>query len=360
MLQEIVNNFFPEETIFEVKPFGHGHINDTYKLTLANEKGHFILQRINTDVFRNPLGIAQTHLKLQQIIGSGEQEYSIARILPTKTQGILYTDKVGNAWRMTNFISDSYTIEVVKHGWEAYQAGLAFGWFVKVCSKLDASDFPEAIKDFHKLSFRLQQLDQAISENKSGRLDSVLYLVEFYKKREDSLMVIEKLVETGEIPLRIVHNDTKINNLLFRGQSAAAVIDLDTVGPGILYYDYGDALRTSGNTAAEDEKDLNKVDFNMNAFESFTKGFINQVKTIITPGEVEYFYKAPVLLTFIMGIRFLADYINGDTYYKTTYADHNLSRSLVQKKLIESMESRENQMKEIIKKALHQEKFITV
>ena len=353
MLQDVVKVFFPYNLAAEVKPFGQGHINNTYKLELRDEKKSYILQQINTEVFKYPHGICDTHNRLQDEIFKGQHPITIAELIPTADGKKLYTDQDGSVWRMTSFIENSYTIDVVEEDWQAFEAGNAFGWFAKACDKLDATTFKESIKDFHRLSFRLRQLDEAIAADRAGRLESVKDIVNFYKERQASVSKIETLVDKGKIPLRVVHNDTKINNLLFRDKNAAAVIDLDTVGPGILYYDYGDALRTSASTTEEDEKDLGKVGFNMDAFRAFTNGYIGQVKTIVTDEEEELFYMAPMLMTYIMGIRFLADYLNGDVYYKVAHKEHNIDRSKVQKKLIESMEMKVTEMKKIIANALN-------
>lgn len=353
MLERIVQQFFPDAAIAAIEPFGNGHINTTYKLDLKGNTDSFILQLINTDVFKDPQGIADTHARLQEAIFSGDQPLGIAELIPTVKGEKLYTDPEGGVWRMTTFIEDSYTIEVVDEAWQAMEAGNGFGWFAKACNELDATTFKESIKDFHRLSFRIWQLDEAIRENRAGRLDGIIDVVNFYKDRQETLSQIERMVDEGKIPLRVVHNDTKINNILFKGEKATAVIDLDTVGPGILYYDYGDALRTSANKAAEDEQDLAKVAFNMDAFKAFTKGYMAQVKPILSEEEANYFYLAPFLMTFIMGIRFLADYLNGDVYYKTAYIKHNIVRSSVQMKLIESMEAHEQEMKRIIEEALN-------
>ncbi len=352
MLQEIVKKFFPYSIVSGVKPFGNGHINNTYKVDIQGEAPGYILQRINTDVFKNPEGIADTHIRLEEAFSKSKQPISIAQIIPTALGQRLHIDAEGGVWRMTSYIADSYSIDVVKEEWQAFEAGNAFGWFAKACNKLNAADFKESIKDFHRLSFRIRQLNDAIAEDKAGRFESVIEMVQFFKYRESELSNIEKLVNQGKIPLRVVHNDTKINNLLFREQKVAAVIDLDTVGPGILFYDYGDALRTSANFALEDEKNLDIVAFNMVAFTAFTKGYINQVKTILSDDEEEHFYLAPFLMTYIIGIRFLTDYLNGDTYYKTAYKEHNLVRAAVQRKLIESMEVQKLQMIEVIREAL--------
>lgn len=352
MLNNIIKKFFPYSEVAEVKPFGHGHINNTYKLDLRDEKKSYILQQINTDVFKDPEGICDTHDRLQDEIFKGQHPITIAELILTADGKKLYTDQDGGVWRMTSFIEESYTVDVVEDDWQAFEAGNAFGWFAKACDKLDASTFKESIKDFHRLSFRISQLDEAIAADKAGRLESIKDIVIFYKERQASVSEIESLVDEGKIPLRVVHNDTKINNLLFRGKNAAAVIDLDTVGPGILYYDYGDALRTSASSAAEDEKNLSKVHFNIDAFRAFTNGYIAQVKTIVTQDEENLFYMAPMLMTYIMGIRFLADYLNGDVYYKVAHKEHNIDRSKVQKKLIESMEMQVEKMKQIIEDAL--------
>lgn len=352
MLQEIVNQFFPYHQVANIQAFGNGHINDTYKVDLRGEADSYILQRINTQVFPDPEGICDTHLRLQEVFSKQKADVVIADLIATSTGKYLYRASDGGAWRMTSFIRNSYSVDVVEEKWQAYEAGKGYGWFAKACDILDAKSFKEAIRDFHKLSFRLKQLHDAIDQNLAQRLDSVKSIVDFFLAREDKLRQIESMLEAGLIPLRVVHNDTKINNLLFTEKRAAAVIDLDTVGPGIIFYDYGDALRTSANMAAEDEKDLDKVGLNLMAFTAFSQGYIAQVKSILNRHEEENLYLAPVLMTYIMGIRFLADYLNGDVYYKIAHKEHNLDRCKVQKKLIESMESHQQAMQQVIEKAL--------
>ena len=348
MLPDIIKQFFPNDHVVDIKPFGNGHINTTYKLELESTGACYILQKINTDVFKDPHGIAETHERLQDQVAWDQHFIEIARLIHTFDGNPLYVDADGGVWRMTSFVEDSHTIDVVEETWQATEAGRAFGCFAFVCNALNVQEFKESITDFHRLSFRIRQLDDAIAANAAGRYDKVKHIVDFFKDRERQMSYIEQLVDRGEIPLRVVHNDTKINNLLFRGNKAVAVIDLDTVGPGILYYDYGDALRTSANTAEEDEKDLSRVSFNMDAFAAFTEGYMKQVSPILSAHEEKFFYMAPFLMTYIMGIRFLADYLNGDVYYKIAHADHNIDRCKVQKKLIESMEQNEEKMKETI------------
>ena len=350
--KEILYNFFPDKQLNNVIPFGNGHINSTFKVMFKNNQQEFILQKINTSVFANPDDLIQNHIKVQEYIKNCTSEIQIPQLYSATDNQFLLKDSEGNVWRLTNFIEDSYSIDVLENELQAFEAGKGFGWFVKSCSGLNPTDFKEVIKNFHRLSFRIAQLDEAIDSDKANRLTSVKYLIDFYKQRENPLMEIEKLIDNQEIPLRVVHNDTKINNLLFRNEKAVAVIDLDTVGSGVIFYDYGDAIRTIANTAIEDEKNIDLVDFNLKAFESFSKGYLQQIASNLNNKEKELLYRAPVLMTYIMGIRFLADYLNGDVYYKTTYPDHNLSRTLVQKRFIGLMEQNENQMKLVIQKFL--------
>ncbi len=348
MLKEIIRHYFPDCRIMQILPFGNGHINTTYKVDLRGTGKSYILQRINTGVFKDPWGIARTHQQLQRIILSKEHPIMIAALIPTSDGQLLYEDSDQGVWRMTSFIDDSFTLEVVTEPWQATQAGIAYGWFAQTCSDLDPETFTEAIVNFHRLSFRIIQLNDAIKNDVAGRLDGVKDIVSFFKSREASLSHIEQLVDQGSIPVRVVHNDPKINNLMFKGNKAVAVIDLDTVGPGILFYDYGDALRTSASTAEEDEKELGKMTFNIEYFTAFTRGYLPQVKDILSPDEMEHFHQAPLLMTYIIGIRFLADYLNGDLYFKTAYADHNLVRCKTQKKLIESIEQQQEKIMQVI------------
>jgi hypothetical protein len=353
MLQSIVDAFFPGKVVAEIKPYGKGHINNTYKVALKDIDETWILQQINADVFHQPHEMAKTHIQLQRVFDESAAPISIARLIPTHQGENLFTDPRGGVWRMTTFIPKSYSIDVITEDWQAWEAGNAFGWFAKVCSPLNHKDFSDPIKDFHRLSYRLQQLHDAIEHDKANRLRSIEDFVKFYLERADKLLTIDNLADEGKIPIRIVHNDTKINNLLFREKSAVAIIDLDTTGPGLLYYDYGDAIRTGANTAEEDERDPVRVGFNLNAFKAFTRGYIARVKPILTPREAEHLCLAPILMTYIMGIRFLADFLNGDCYYKINFPDHNLIRSIVQKTLIECMEKKTTEMKSIIHSALN-------
>jgi hypothetical protein len=347
----LVQKFFYKAEIKEIKPFGNGHIHSTFLVVFENDNS-YILQQINTQVFTDPHKLIQNHLNLQQSMQT--DQFEIPHLIKTITGDCLCVDSNKNYWRMMNFIQDSYSVEVIEKKEQAYEAGRGFGWFLKSCSGFDATKFHETIKDFHSLSLRLDQFNHAIDKNKVQRKSGVSELIEFYKNNELIVKPVAASIQNQEVPLRVVHNDTKINNLLFRNKKAIAVIDLDTVGPGSVIYDYGDALRTICNTKAEDERDIESVNFNIESFEYFTKGYLEQTSNILTNREKEILHLAPVYMTYIQGIRFLTDYLNGDTYFKTKYIDHNMVRSLVQKRLIEKMEQNQNQIKSIITELLAQ------
>ncbi|MBU8891237.1 MAG: aminoglycoside phosphotransferase family protein [Bacteroidales bacterium] len=349
-LKEIVKHFISGNTIKDIRIFGNGHINTTYKVTFENIRDEYILQKINTKVFENPQIIIQNHLKLQEHLLSAKSDIEIPHLESIGINQFLYKDDDKNQWRMMNFIKDSYSVEVVENENQSYEAGKGFGWFLKACSIINSSELHEAIKDFHSLSFRINQLHKAIEYDLVNRVSKAGQLISFYKERENGLLEIESSFQKNKIPLRVVHNDTKINNLLFRNERAVAVIDLDTVGPGVVVFDYGDAIRTITNTAAEDEKDLNKVNFDIKMFESFTKGYLENARSILNVKEKDLFLHAPFYMTFIMGIRFLTDYINGDIYYKTEYAEHNFVRTSVQKRLVEQIETNKDIIKQIIER----------
>ena len=350
-LNRIVKFFLPNHSIKSVEPFGNGHINSTYKVVLSNSV-EYILQKLNTQVFTNPKRIVENHHRIRDSIQFEGIEIPV--LSRTKQGGYLYVDKDNRIWRMMNFIKDSYSIEVVKNEDQAFEAGRAFGWFLNACSNLESSSFHEVIKDFHSIQFRYKQLNEATQQDIANRVSGAKELIKFYKEREKELVDVEELIRTKKIPLRVVHNDTKINNLLFRNKKSIAVIDLDTVGPGSVLFDYGDAIRTITNVTAEDEKDLTKINFNIRTFKSFTKAYLEETRNILTEKEKEILYIAPFYMTVIMGIRFLADYLNGDIYYRTEYNEHNLIRSRVQKTLIEKMDFNLKQIKYTITELISQ------
>ena len=349
-MDQVIKSFFPDKNLYKCQLFGNGHIHKTYLLTFPGSDDSYILQQLNTHVFKQPEILVENHLSLLEINYNTDNQYEIPLIFPDKNGDYLHYDQNSeNPWRLSNFIAGSYSLELMETSEQAKEAGKAYGWFLKKYSDLDPNDFREAIPDFHSLNLRLRQLREAIDEDKVNRSQKSIEIIKAYLSRTEHLKEIQLLVGEGVIPTRVTHNDTKINNVLFREEKAIAVIDLDTVGPGILLNDYGDALRTIANTALEDEKEIGKVRFDMEAFKQFTKGYIQECRDILVPDELKYLHTAPALMAFIIGIRFLADYLNGDIYFKTNYPEHNLTRSLVQLQLIRSIEEQNKEIKNIIK-----------
>ena len=338
----------------ECDRYGNGHINDTY-LTLPMQN---ILQRINTDVFKNPdelmeniLGVTE-FLREKIVKSGGNPERETLSVVKTLDGNSYYKNENGDCYRMYKFIDGSKTVDCNPTPEELCNAAKAFGKFQKMLNDYPAHKLHETIVDFHNTPDRFKKLKEAIENNLAGRRDSVQAEIDFALSCESWISKVTDGLADGSIPLRVTHNDTKINNVLFDAQSGEAicVIDLDTVMPGSLLYDFGDALRIGAATADEDETDLSKVEFDLNMFESFTKGFFEEMKDCLTKRETELLAFSAKLLTYECGIRFLTDYLNGDTYFKIHREHHNLDRARTQFKLVADMEKKAEQMEAIVKK----------
>lgn len=325
-----------------VEPWGSGHINDTFKVCIDHSlQPSYILQRINTSVFPDVLKLMDNyqrvtnHLRLKK-----DERFQVVELVKTIDGRVWDNSDNGSAWRMLSYISDSRSFDLAPDAKFSYQAGLAYGWFVKSLSDLPQPRLHEVIPGFHSLRLRIEQLMKTITENRTNRLINCKPVVEFFLSRCDEMQKFDSLINT-DIPLRTTHNDTKINNVLFSSQGKAiSVVDLDTVMPGVIHYDFGDAIRTISSTACEDETDLGKVEINIELYRSFSKGFLSETRSMLTPTELHYLPKSPEIMAFIMGIRFLADYLRGDTYYKVKHPEHNIQRAQNQMALISDMEKK--------------------
>ena len=260
-------------------------------------------------------------------------------------------DDEGNWWRMMVFITGAHTYETVNPEY-SYYAGKAFGNFQSMLSDLE-TPLGETIPDFHNMEFRLKQFHDALAADTAGRSEEVRYYSDVIETRADEMCKAERLHREGKLPKRICHCDTKVNNMMFDDNGdVLCVIDLDTVMPSFIFSDYGDFLRTGANTGAEDDKNLDNVEFNMEIFEAFTKGYLESAKSFLLPVEIENLPYAAALFPYMQCVRFLTDYLNGDTYYKIQYPEHNLVRTRAQFKLLQSVESHYGQMKEFIGRIL--------
>lgn len=352
-LTEITAHFCLNGTVEQIMPLGNGLINDTYKIETAGDAPDYVLQRINHHIFQDVemlqanIEAVTDHIR-QKLAAAGEAdiERKALRFVPTP-EGKTYWFDGENYWRISVFIPKAKTYETVNPEF-SYYAGKAFGQFQAMLADIDAT-LGETIPDFHNMEFRMKQLREAVANNAVGRLDEVQDLVDELEKRADYMCQAEQLYREGKLPKRICHCDTKVNNMMFdEDGNVLCVIDLDTVMPSFIFSDYGDFLRTAANTGDEDDKDLNRVGFNMEIFKAFTKGYLESAKSFLLPIEIEHLPYAVALFPFMQTVRFLADYINGDTYYKIQYPEHNKVRSYAQFQLLKSVEAHTPQMKEYI------------
>jgi len=350
LLPEVLRQFrLPED----VKSYGNGHINDTYLI----DSHQCILQRINTSVFTEPDRLMENIEKVTEYLRKlilaegGDPERGTLTILPTMDGKNLYRADEQNVFRAYQYIADTKTIEDDKTIEDLYEAGVGFGHFQKLLVDFPVEKLHETIHDFHHTPKRMEALKEAIQKNVAGRVELVTEEIRFAMENESWTDTVTKGIENGMIPVRVTHNDTKINNILFDKNTgkAVCVIDLDTVMPGSLLYDFGDALRMGGSVAAEDEWNLEQVWFDEAAFEAFTRGYLSEMKDYLTETELELLPFSVKLMTFECGIRFLTDYLNGDTYFKIHREGHNLDRARNQFKLVTDIAGKESQLKEIIK-----------
>ena len=320
----------------DVSRYGSGHINDTFKV--ETKRGvRFILQRINTDIFP-PEPLKNTILRVTQHLTA---------------KGIPSLEVVGyeNPWRLYKFLEGYTSRDVVEEPKQAYDVARAFAKFQNDCADMPAPRLDDIIPKFHDTPDRMRQLDEAMKVNYKGRLANVgpeMAFVEAWRKNTSKIV---DLMAKGEIPERITHNDTKINNVLVAPDGTAVVIDLDTTMPGSALYDFGDMVRTSSAAAAEDEKDLSKVYSKQEYFEQLVKGYLEGAKFLNEAEKANLAFSGR-LMTFEVGIRFLADYLKGDTYFHTAYEDHNLVRARTQFKMVQSMEEQAEEYEAIVKKYL--------
>jgi hypothetical protein len=262
------------------------------------------------------------------------------------SEGLSYfRDENGAYWRMFKFFPETKTFDRVSSAKIAFEAGSAFGNFQRLLQDFNPGSLAETLPHFHDIYYRLELFELAVRNNPVKRVSEISDEIDFIRSRTGRMKSIIDLGNEGKIPVRITHNDTKINNVLFDEQDkAVCVIDLDTVMPGYIHYDFGDAIRTGAASADEDERDATKMFVDLKLFEAYAHGFLNQVHRMLNKTEKETLAFAPQLMTFIIGLRFLTDYINGDIYFKTKSSDHNLIRWKAQKKLLSSMEEHEEEM----------------
>ena len=358
-LEETVRKFSAPGKCESIAPYGSGHINDTYRVAMRNGSGcaPYILQRINHNIFKNPPLLMDNILrvtrhirnKLSGMRGSNPDRESLT-VIPTAEGAPFLHDGRGNYWRMYIFISNALTRDICADSRQAYETACAFGRFQSLLADLPGGRLHETIPWFHHTPRRFQTLEDAISSDKHNRCREVKREIEFCADRKPLASALTGLLESGQIPERISHNDSKINNVMMDSASGRGicVIDLDTVMSGSSLYDFGDMVRTAARTMDEDERDLDKVRLNLELFESLARGYLESARGFLTPLELENMVTAGKVITFTIGIRFLADYLMGDVYFKIHRPGHNLDRARVQFKLLKSIEEQEEKMRRLV------------
>ncbi|PDP42969.1 phosphotransferase enzyme family protein [Tannerella forsythia] len=355
---QILSRFDIKEKILSVEPFGNGHINDTLKVTTESGTPGYVLQRINHHIFtnvemlQNNIHTVTSHIRAKlQERGEEDIDRKVLTFLPADDGKRYYFDGE-SYWRVCLMIPRSRSLEEVNPS-SSYEAGRAFGDFQSMLSDLPEGALGETIPNFHNMEFRLQQFHEAVQANAAGRADEVKDLIDEIEKRAEEMCVQEELYREGKLKKRTNHCDTKVNNILFdEDGKVLCVIDLDTVMPGFVLSDIGDFIRTGANTGAEDDEQLDRVEVNMEIFKAYTRGYMEKAKSFLTPLEIGLLPYGGRLLTYMQTVRFLTDYLNGDTYYKTHKPKHNLIRTRAQFKLLQSLEAHAEEMNAFMKEWL--------
>lgn len=348
-LEKVVENFSVKAGIV---PYGNGHINDTY---LREGNPGYILQRINTNVFKDPNSVMENivnvteYLRAEIVKNGGDPERETMNVIKTKLGKNCYMADSNNYFRMYKFVSNSISFDTAEEPSLLFEAGKSFGKFQRMLDGFDAGLLHETIVDFHNTPKRIEQLEAAIKKNYENRAALVSAELDAAKKYSKYASLITDAMADGSVPSRVTHNDTKLNNVLFDKDThkGICVIDLDTVMPGSILYDFGDALRFGASSGAEDETDLSKIYFDLEKYKSFSEGFLGEVGECLTKREIELLPESVIIMTYECGIRFLADYLNGDVYFKIHRENHNLDRARTQLKLVADMETKLDEMHRI-------------
>jgi hypothetical protein len=359
-IKEIVSCFRIRGEFSSFSPIGSGHINDSYLITTDPFSApDYVLQKINHIVFKDIPGLMKNILIVTRHINSKiiscenftEQLSSIQLIL-TKGNEYFYSDGDGNFWRMYNLIPGTKSYDVVGSPLLAYEGGRAFAIFQYLTADIPVETISQTIAGFHDISKRLHAFRNIVREDPLNRIKDVETEIDFVEQRAEEMHKILHLGKSGDIPVRVTHNDTKFNNIMFNEHNrAVCIVDLDTVMPGYVLYDFGDAIRTGANIAEEDEKDLAKVGIDLNLFEAYTRGYLSVASEFLNETEKEYLAFSAKFMTYIIGLRFLTDHIDGDHYFRIHFENHNLQRARAQFRLMESMEKNYDAMKEIVSKS---------
>jgi Ser/Thr protein kinase RdoA (MazF antagonist) len=355
--QDVFHTFRCEGDVDSISQYGSGHINDTFLVkTKGDDCPNYTFRCVNTHVFKNIDGlmnnIALVTEHIQQKILSDDAYADVQgmELIRTADNKTYYKDTLGHIWTCYKFVPGQ-THEHYHNLKQPAQAGQAFGQFICLLQDLDPTRLCESIPDFHDINLRLAQWEEAKAQADAAVIEEAQAWIDFVESRLDVMKCLPAMKANGELPLRITHNDTKCNNVLFNEQDeAVCVIDLDTVMPGVIAYDFGDAIRTATTSHHEDEKDLEKVQFNREAFEAFTKEYIHQIASFATEAELLSLANTVTYISFLLGLRFLIDHVAGDVYFKTKYRGLNLIRARNQFRFVEILEENQDWIDAVVRK----------
>lgn len=357
VLLDIFNCFQTSGTAARIEPFGSGHINDTFRVWNASSSApDYLLQRKNHDVFKNVPGMVDNIRRVTehiQVVLEERKEMDagrkVLRLVPVQSGEWFYLDDRGNYWTLFLHIPGSRSYGRIERRGLAYEGGLAFGRFQNQLADFSGPALIETIPDFHHIGMRFDRFRNALHDDVAGRVSTVESEIDRALKWEPAMLQYHRYL-TEELPLRITHNDTKIDNVLFDSDDRAlCVIDLDTVMPGYTAFDFGDSIRTAANTGFEDDPDLDAVKLNFEVFEAYASGFLTETRSVLSTSELQSLAFSGLYMTFIMALRFLTDFLMGDIYYKVNYPAHNIARCRAQLRLVESMELRLGEMEKTIR-----------
>jgi len=343
----------------ESRPYGSGHINDTFvaAFSQAGTRVRYIFQRVNQRVFKDPAALMEN---IQRVTDEALRQLNIAkvpdisrrslRVIPARNGLPFYHDDEGSFWRCYPFIEGAKTYDIIQNGRQAYEAARAFGEFQHLVAGLKGPRLHETIPNFHNTRSRFARLKEIVEANPKERLAGVTSEWEFIQRRESLVDVLLDLQASGQIPERITHNDTKLNNVMIDDttETGVCVIDLDTVMPGLALYDFGDMVRTATSPAAEDETDLTKVRMQMPMFKALVRGYLSSAGTFLNEAEKAHLAFSGKLIALEIGIRFLTDHLEGDVYFKIKRQNHNLDRCRTQLALVQSIEEQESDMRSFV------------
>ena len=357
-LDAMVNAFAYPEGAKTVTPFGNGHINDTFLVTAEGTEDRYILQRINGYVFVKPAEVMENirhvtdFLRRKITEEGGDPRRETMLLIPARNGALFVTDEEGSVWRSFLFVPDTMSPDLPDSPEMLEECGRVFGLFSQRLLDYPADTLYETIAGFHDTPHRMEQLEDAARRNAAGKLDTVEEELRFARERGPETSALLDQYRHGILPLRVTHNDTKVNNILIDRHTgkAVCVVDLDTVMPGLLAYDFGDAIRVGASTAAEDERDLSKVWLDLDKIQAFARGYLRELGPVLEKPEILSLAKGAWMMTFENGIRFLADPLNGDVYFKIHRPDQNLDRARAQFALALEMERNMARMEQILLK----------